>query len=551
MRPIKISPIRPSGVSTGLYGQPQLVDGTGTDLSKAALGTWHFAVALIPLTGLVSLFYGSVLTGLLRDWRSDPNYSHGFLIPLMSAYVAWLQRENLRRVPQCPSPMGLGVLGAGVALLILGGVSAELFTMRVSLLPILAGLILWLFGKEHLKFLAFPILYLLFMIPLPAIIFNVVAFQLQLFSSSIATHILQLLQVPVLREGNVITLPTTTLEVVDACSGIRSLVTLSALATMFAYFGQRTIWRAWLLALSTIPIAIIANASRIAGTGLLSQYYGPSIAEGFFHTFSGWFLFVIATLSLGIVAALLSRLPQGSQAASRSTVPMVVYPPREKHTSRNKPDRIAWGRVMAAAALLIVGIACLPILSTKDAIPLRRTLDRFPAQVGPWQGVTESLPPAIQKVVGATDYLMRFYTVPGKGSILLYVGYYETQRQGQTIHSPQNCLPGSGWNFLSREYLTVQMPGYPDPVKINYVLVAKGDMRQIVLYWYQERGRIIASEYMAKVYMIRDAIARKRTDGALVRVSIPVPEGSEEDTRRLLLEFTRLIFPSLMEFLPA
>jgi EpsI family protein len=145
---------------------------------------------------------------------------------------------------------------------------------------------------------------------------------------------------------------------------------------------------------------------------------------------------------------------------------------------------------------------------------------------------------------------MRAYTVPGKASISLYVGYYETQRQGQTIHSPQNCLPGSGWNFLSREYLTVQMPGHVDPEVINYVLVAKGDKRAIVLYWYQERGRIIASEYMAKFYMIRDAIGRNRTDGSLVRLSAPTVQGSERETLHSLLEFTRLISPNLMEILP-
>jgi len=212
---------------------------------------------------------------------------------------------------------------------------------------------------------------------------------------------------------------------------------------------------------------------------------------------------------------------------------------------------MSWWRVTVAATVLVMGTAFLSALPNRDAIPVRRTLTNFPAQIGPWQGVSETLSPAIQKVIGATDYLMRFYTLQGKGSILLYIGYYETQRQGQTIHSPQNCLPGSGWNFLSREYLTVQMPGFSDPVKLNYVLVAKGDMRQIVLYWYQERGRIIASEYMAKIYMVRDAIARKRTDGALVRISVPVVQGSEEETRRLLLEFTRLIFPNLMEYLPA
>jgi len=190
------------------------------------------------------------------------------------------------------------------------------------------------------------------------------------------------------------------------------------------------------------------------------------------------------------------------------------------------------------------------MLSAGEAVPARRQLEGVPLRVAQWEGVREALPPPVLSVLRVTDYIMRLYAKPQGPPIWLYVGYYASQRQGQTIHSPQNCLPGSGWNFLSRQHLTLRLPGREDPVTINRILIGKGEERQVVLYWYQERGRIIASEYWAKVHLVTDAVTRNRTDGALIRLSSPV-QGSEEETTRQLLEFAHLVFPALTEFLPA
>ncbi len=513
--------------------------------------TWQYVLAFSILACLVVWLYLPVLKHLAWQWWDDENYSHGFLIPFMSAYFVWDRRERLRRLSDAPSWLGLPVLVAGMGLLFLGNVAAELFTMRTSLLVILAGLVLYFLGREHLKALAFPILYLVFMIPPPAIIFNAIAFPLQLFAARTATATLQLLDIPVLREGNVITLANTTLEVAEACSGIRSLVTLLALSTTLAYFTQRRFWRAMALILSAVPIAIVANASRVAGTGILAHYYGPQVAQGFLHTFSGWVLFLVATALLGITGGLLAKLPRGhirtrkQELTASITLDGLEKPP----SSTLARNRAGWWRVTSVVIVLAAGIAVLPILSHGESVPLRRSLDRFPVEVGAWRGFSERLPPSDLDVLRVTDYLNRLYAASGKTPIWLYVGYYETQRQGQIIHSPQQCLPGSGWNFLSRQYLTIGLPGRADPVTINNVLVGKGEERQIVLYWYQERGRIVANEYKAKLYMITDSVTRNRTDGALVRLSASV-RGSEEDTREQMLEFARLMFPRLTEFLP-
>ncbi|GIX49561.1 MAG: hypothetical protein KatS3mg131_3772 [Candidatus Tectimicrobiota bacterium] len=261
--------------------------------------------------GLVAAFvylYLPVLVPLAAQWWDDPDYSHGFLVPLLSAYFAWRQRPLLARLRPRPSAWGLGVLLLGVGLALLGNLGAELFLMRVSMVVVVAGLLLYLLGWPYLRQLAFPVGFLLFMIPLPAIVLNALTFPLQLLAAKLSTTALQLVGLPVYREGNVIFLPHITLEVVEACSGIRSLVSLSALAVVFAYLTQAVNWKRGLLALSAIPIAIVANAFRIWGSGVLAFFFGPRVAEDFYHTFAGWLVFVVAFALLVLEGLLLSRL---------------------------------------------------------------------------------------------------------------------------------------------------------------------------------------------------------------------------------------------------
>lgn len=266
------------------------------------------AAAFSILAVLVAWLYHPVLVSLVRQWWDDSDYSHGFLIPLIASYLVWQRRERLRNAPATPRGSGLVVLVGGVGLFILANMAAELFVMRVSLLVIVAGLILFLLGRAHLKLLAFPLLYLLFMIPPPAIVFNAITVPLQLFAASAATTSLQLLDVPVLREGNLIILANTTLEVAAACSGVRSLLALVALAVTYAYFTQDRFWGRALLFVSAVPIAIVANATRVIATGILAQFLGDEAARGFFHTFSGWLVFVAAFVLLCVEGFLVSRL---------------------------------------------------------------------------------------------------------------------------------------------------------------------------------------------------------------------------------------------------
>lgn len=262
-------------------------------------------VALGALGVAFALLYRDVVNKLVSDWANDDNYSHGFLIVPVALYFAWERRTALRSAGRNPSVLGLVVVLGSLLTLIAGVLGAELFLSRVSIVGLVAGTTLFVLGWEHLRILALPIAFLLLMIPIPAIIFNQIAFPLQLIASQFGETALNVAGIPVLREGNVMILATTTLEVAEACSGIRSLVSLLTLGIVYGYFTDPRNWMRVLIAASTIPIAIVTNGMRVAGTGIAAHHYGVEAATGFFHTFSGWLVFVVAFALLFVVIRLL------------------------------------------------------------------------------------------------------------------------------------------------------------------------------------------------------------------------------------------------------
>jgi exosortase len=267
------------------------------------------------------LLYWQVLVKLVSDWYHDDNYSHGFLIVPIAVYFAWERRERLKAAVLNPSILGLVVIVGSILVLLAGILGSELFLTRISIVGALVGTVLFLFGWQHLRVLAFPIAFLLLMIPIPAIIFNQIAFPLQLLASRFGETAMGMADVPVLREGNVLILANTTLEVAEACSGIRSLVSLLTLAIVLGYFSDRRLWVRCFVALSSIPVAVVTNGFRVAGTGIAAHRFGAAAAEGFFHEFSGWLVFVAAfALTLAIQRLIAFVAPQPRTATAAATV---------------------------------------------------------------------------------------------------------------------------------------------------------------------------------------------------------------------------------------
>jgi exosortase len=266
-------------------------------------------VALGGVLAALAATYWTVGAGLVRQWATDDNYSHGFLVVPLALFFAWQRRDRLLRLDPAPDGRGLLLVGGGLLLLVAGIAGAELFLSRISIVPVVSGMVLFLLGRAHLRALTFPIAFLALMVPLPAIVFNQIAFPLQLIASSAGEVTLRAIGVPVLREGNMLELAALRLEVAEACSGIRSLVALLAVSLTCGQFGGYSTRRLWLLAVATAPVAVIANAARVAGTGVAAHYFGAAAAEGFLHTVSGALVFVVALAGLAALDRGIRLLP--------------------------------------------------------------------------------------------------------------------------------------------------------------------------------------------------------------------------------------------------
>ncbi len=249
--------------------------------------------------------YFPVISKMVSEWYSNPNHSHGFIIPLISIYFIWQKREHLKEAILNSTNWGILILILGLIIYIFGNLGAAYTTMRISMFIVLAGIIIFVFGKEYFKVLSFPFFYLLLMIPVPSYIYDTVAFPLKLFVTKYSVSFMQFVGIPVLREGNIIMLENITLQVVDACSGIRSLTALFALSIALAYLTQKTKLRKILLVIAIVPIAIITNGFRVVMTGILAKSYGGVVAEGFFHEFAGIGVFMVSVVLLIAVGILL------------------------------------------------------------------------------------------------------------------------------------------------------------------------------------------------------------------------------------------------------
>lgn len=494
--------------------------------------------------------YAPVLLGLLRQWWADPNYSHGFAIPFLSGFWIWERRSRLPAWAALSTGrwLGLPVLLAGIGMYTLGNIGAELFLMRSSLVVVLAGLVLFLLGRQTLRLIAFPLAYLLFMVPLPATVFYAVAFPLQRLAAQSAAWALDLLGVPVLLDGNVIHLSSVSLGMTEACSGIRSLMSLLALAVAWGYICLSSRWAHVVLVALAVPVAVAANTARVVATGLVGQMFGVEYASGVFHGFSGWVIFLVACAAL-LAAYLLLLLATGARARTGSHG--MTTPPRSSTPAHPSSIRATWAlRLVTAVGILVGALGYAQFRSTGEAVPMARSLSTFPDNLGDWHGREVTLlDNELLHLLQVRDYMFRRYEDPQRRSVWLYVGYWDTQRKGAQPHSPRNCLPGNGWEPL--EATRVRIPGANGSgLMVNRFVVQKDHAQQVVLYWYLAQGRPLAGELEARVETVRNSILRHRTDGALVRVSSPVYR-SLEDTTAALTDYVQRLYPVLGEYLPA
>ncbi len=505
------------------------------------------------LAVLVAILYFPVLIKLVAAWWGDPNFSHGFFVPLFSGLVVWINRKRLAAIPREPSSSGLVVIVLALCALVVGMLGAEFFLSRCSLVLMIAGVLVYLRGWRFFKAVLFPWLCLFLMIPIPTLMLNQITFPLQLFATMFAHWMLVLFGIPVLREGNVLRLPSMSVEVAQACSGIRSFMTLIALAVFYGYFVERTVLRRVVLLLAAAPVAILANGLRIVATCVSVQYWGPAVAVAFFHNIEGLFIVGVAMLMFLLVHRLMlwySPLTK-SLPGGEGRFPAQNGLRAEVYSLSITAEPAPWSRLLFPVVLLLATGAFLYSRSRPERLPPYLPLDAFPTQVGDWRGVDVPLSDDFKESLGNGEFdEWSFSRSQAESPVELFLAFYPTQRTGDSVHSPQHCLPGAGWSVVKHDFLPLPQPGGGTRLVNRYVVGKGGDLR-LVLYWYQSHGRVIASEYTGKIYLVFDAITMNRSDGGLVRIDTPItPQEGLPQAQERAVAFAEQILPKLSAYIP-
>lgn len=513
---------------------------------------WELALPAV----LLGIIYSNGIAYMVRMWYVDENYGHGFFVPLISLYLIWQQRHRLRERRLQGSWWGVPVLLIGVGLYFIGELATLYVVVHLSLWVVLVGLTLSAIGGEGMRMIAFPLFYLLSMIPLPDFLYQGLSGKLQLISSALGVGCLQLIGVTAFREGNVIDLGPIQLQVVEACSGLRYLFPLAALALICAYLFRERLWKRVVLFLSSFPIAIFLNGFRIGMTGLLVDLYGKQTAEGFFHSFSGWLLFVSSLLILLAEMWLLARIGAGRRKGFREwfglEVERIEGPDASAIRSSQPGAPLAPPTYLLSVAMLVpVLFASMQLNAREEVVPARESFSEFPMEVSSWRGRTLVMEESYREALRFDDYLLADYQSQESAPVNLYVAYYRSQKKGQSAHSPRTCIPGGGWEITSLRTIRIGGENEAAPLWANRVLIQKGDRKQVVFYWFQQRGRILTNEYLVKFYLLWDALSLNRTDGALVRLTSMVSPGeSESSVDDRLIRFAKTIRPLLTPYIP-
>lgn len=507
----------------------------------------HFLLLGISLLFSLAAFSGGLANQYGR-WMSQDEYSHGFLIPLISLWMLWDRRDALLASIGSPAWLGIPIiLGSGFMLLI-GELSAIFILVQVGFIVSLIGISLLFGGMSLLRLTILPILFLLFAIPMPYFLDSIMSWRLQLVSSELGVFFIRLFGIPVFLEGNVIDLGNYKLQVVDACSGLRYLYPLTSLGFLVAYLFKAPIWQRAIIFISTIPITIFMNSFRIGMVGILVENWGPGMADGLLHYFEGWVIFMACAAILCAEVWLFIKFSGGGDFFELFDLPDVKPVPVKDDQNR----RSALPITSAIAFLLIAAVFTYNVTDRIENTPDRFRFVSFPTEIDGWPSRKSFLENNIELALGLDDYILADYQAPASNRFVnLYVAYYASQRKGVSPHSPRVCIPGGGWLITEFDRVEIDVMGENEPMPINRAIIERDRSRQLVYYWFDQRGRKISNEYLMKWHLVKDAIFMNRTDGSLVRLTTPVfPDEDIEIADKRLQNFINMISPTLSSYLP-
>jgi exosortase D (VPLPA-CTERM-specific) len=510
-----------------------------------------YALFGLAFLGAICLF-ASAISQLYAIWSDQPEYSYGILIPALSVFLIWRGRATLRGLPFTGSWYGLALIVVGLALRLIGTLATMPTLVHYALLVVLYGLVLSLTGPAIFRRLVMPLFILIFMVPLPPGLSQALSAQLQLVSSQVGALVIRALGISVYLSGNVIDLGNYQLEVAEACSGLRYLFPLMTLSFMIAYAFGGAFWKRALVFLSSIPITVLMNSLRIGVIAVTVDQWGIQMAEGVLHEFEGWVVFMVSAVMVVILARSLQKVGRPKVATSAAAPKAGAAVSALRMDALSLPFRTMPRSFVVATAIVAVGVAAEFTVPERPEIPPARPIfTTFPTDLGAWAGTSEILEPVYLQALQLDDYLLMNYREGGGPPVNLYVAYYKSQRSGMSVHSPRLCLPGDGWEVHSFERYMLPRDQGRAPLPVNRVVIEKGGQRQLVYYWFMERGRRLTNEYTVRWYLFWDALVMNRTDGALVRMVAPIPTGSTEaDADRILQRFFDSAEGSLNRYIP-
>ena len=502
------------------------------------------------VTALITLAYFDAIVEMMHTWDTKEEYGFGYMMPFIVAFLIWQKKDILEVTPYRSNWSGVLLLVSGLFLLYVGDISTIYVIQQYGIVLSIMAIFLTYMGVSGFRVVFVPLCLLFFMIPLPVFLLQSLSGKLQLISSEIGVSVIRLFDISVYLEGNVIDLGVYQLQVVEACSGLNYLFPLMTLGFITAYIFKGSFWKKAVIFLSTIPITVLMNSFRIGAIGIMVEYWGTEMAEGFLHDFEGWAVFMSCIGILILEMWILANVGKDKIPLREAFGLEFPQPTPERAEIKNRHIPI---QLYVSIILLVLASAIVHALPERVEIkPDRKLFAEFPLAYTGWEGRKESMDQKYIDVLKLTDYAMNNYIGTDGGVVNFYSAYYASQRKGASAHSPRSCIPGGGWRIASLDtYLIDEVKINDTPLSVNRLVIRKGDDSQLVYYWFQQRGRVITNEYMMKWYLFWDSMTRSRSDGALLRLTTALKPGQDikiADER--LRAFAKTISPILNEYVP-